>query len=533
MSALGHGIGRLGTVSLLCLLTTGCLVSSSPGAPPGPEDIGPPTPGKEVSIPMPKSKSYLRLWLPKEYTPRRRWPVIYCYHGWGVTAITWPFRQFTKEKGFVVVGMSYATRQWSVLLNFSKVDPEMAIFQETEEIVARHVNVNKDMVFMGGFSLGGYTTSILGERMLDRFAGLIIIGAGRVDHSAGPPPKDKIAGKPVFIAVGKKDWIHGGQAHKAAKTYRGFGADVTFEEWPTFGHDVNFKSKGMLDWFLSHSLLKNAQADLAKADKLRSAGKEGQAYATCVKVAHLWPDHEICEAAKKKADEMEAQAGRRFAAFETTRPRAPKMLAEIRRSYEGSCLGELAEARGLAMEGRLGRAHTAYLRLSRLRQSALTHSTAEKSAKAFEKQAEKLIGQARKAMEKRQVPKARKMLAEIQRTYEGSCLADLAAAEDLEMTGHLPEALSAYKKLAARGKLDPTGLAADEAAARIEKHANERLVAAREALRKSRFDEAGALLAEIQRDYAETRFARVAAKLLAELAKQKAATRPAPRPPSP
>ena len=55
-------------------------------------------------------------------------------------------------------------------------------------------------VFMGGVGHGGYSTSILGEQMLDELAGLVLFAAGRWrasrDRYTPRVIKEKIRGKP-------------------------------------------------------------------------------------------------------------------------------------------------------------------------------------------------------------------------------------------------------------------------------------------------------------------------------------------------
>jgi len=207
------------------------------------------TPG-QYDLEAPKAKNLFILWVPYDYTPDYTWPVIFCYHGAGGSVTTWPFYQVTRGQGFIIVGMNYTKpasgrrdRQW--------LSGEKTFFFEALAIVSARLSVDPEMVFMGGYSQGGYHTTLLGEQMLDRIAGLIILGAGRffIDHT--PPSMRLIHNKPIFIGVGENDSVHNPRARKAAKTYKLWGADVTFEEWPGVGHGINspeFPSKILLTW---------------------------------------------------------------------------------------------------------------------------------------------------------------------------------------------------------------------------------------------------------------------------------------------
>ena len=224
------------------------------------------TPG-HYHLKAPKMNDSFLVWVPYDYTPDRSWPVIFSYGGEG-GASTWLFQQVTRERGFIIVGMNY-TKSRSRRRDREWLSQEKEFFSEALAIVSNRLNVDPGMVFMGGGSRGGYHTSLLGEQVLDRLAGLIILAAGR--HTTNPylpavKPKAGVVnmprttigaharegagiihGKPIFIGIGENDKLHNRRAKKAAEVYKLWGADVTFEEWPGIGHSVNMEG-GLLDW---------------------------------------------------------------------------------------------------------------------------------------------------------------------------------------------------------------------------------------------------------------------------------------------
>jgi predicted esterase len=207
------------------------------------------TPGR-YELNAPKSNSSFILWVPLDYDPDYAWPLIFCYHGAGGSATTWPFQQVTNNQGYIIVGMNYSPLEEGAR-NPQWLDEEKAFFLESLEMVLARLSVDPEMIFMGGYSQGGYHTTLLGEQFLDKLAGLIVLGAGRffIDHS--PPDANKIKGKPIFIGVGEKDSVHNPRAQKAAMNYRFWGAEVTFEEWQGVGHGINtpeFPSKLLFNW---------------------------------------------------------------------------------------------------------------------------------------------------------------------------------------------------------------------------------------------------------------------------------------------
>jgi predicted esterase len=214
---------------------------------PKPEPIV--TPG-EYNLTAPNANVPFILYVPSDYTPKKSFPIIFCYHGAGVSATTWPFYQVTHGNGYIIVGMNYSSEASSHLgLEFIRY--EKALFLEALEMVSARLNVDQSLIFMGGYSQGGYATSLLGERIFDKLAGLIILGAGRYAVDRYPPSLKSIKGKPIFVGVGGDDTVHNPRAKLAANYYQGLWADVTFEVWAGVSHGINtteFPSKILLNW---------------------------------------------------------------------------------------------------------------------------------------------------------------------------------------------------------------------------------------------------------------------------------------------
>jgi hypothetical protein len=67
-------------------------------------------PGEDISVDV-NSKlagiDHFMVYVPSDYTDEQNWPVIFFYHGMGGQPTTWPFKQITGGKGFIVIGMGY------------------------------------------------------------------------------------------------------------------------------------------------------------------------------------------------------------------------------------------------------------------------------------------------------------------------------------------------------------------------------------------------------------------------------------------
>ena len=326
------------------------------------------SPGTEVRIAAPTTGKTFLLYVPIDYTHQRSFPVIFCYHGYRGSATTWPFKQVTKGQGFIVVGMNYATDAYYHKLRFTTTGPEKIFFDEVLEIIATRLNVDQDYIFMGGYSQGGYSSTVLGEQLLDRLAGNLVLGAGRCYVDMNPPPAELIRGHPFFYGVGELDDPHYPRAKRALQFYTECGADVTFEGWENETHKLSpqwmMKTK-MRGWLIAYGPMKQVESGLEKARIAEKGDRLGEALTLYTQIAEILPDAELCRGAKESAAHLRTQAETQFGRLKKTADEKPyaeavKALEAFRDKYAGSVfeehavqlLSELLNAKADALEGR-------------------------------------------------------------------------------------------------------------------------------------------------------------------------------------
>ena len=326
------------------------------------------SPGKEVRITAPKTGKTFLLYVPIDYTHQRSFPVIFCYHGYRGSATTWPFKQITKGQGFIVVGMNYATDAYYHKLRFTTTEPEKIFFDEALAIISTRVNIDRDYIFMGGYSQGGYSTTVLGEQLLDGLAGNLVLGAGRCYVDMNPPPAELIRGHPFFYGVGELDDPHYPRAKRALQFYTECGAEVTFEGWKDETHKLSpqwmTKTK-MREWLIAYGPMKQVESGIETAQIAEKGGRLGQALTLYTQIAEILPDAELCRAAKESAIHLRTQAETQFSGLKRTADEKPyaesvKALEAFRDKYTGSVfeehavqlLSELLNAKADALEGR-------------------------------------------------------------------------------------------------------------------------------------------------------------------------------------
>ena len=390
-----HGMGRV-CVGVLFLVISCSVVAVADGPAV--------SAGVEIGITAPKTGKTFLLYVPVDYTHKRKFPVIFCYHGYGGAATTWPFKQVTRGEGFIVVGMNYATdRYYKNHLPPAETGPEKVFFDEVLSLIASRVNIAEDYIFMGGYSQGGYSTTVLGEQLLDRLAGRLVLGAGRRDVDMNPPSAKQIRGHPVFYGVGALDDPHCPRAERAVALYTEWGADVTFERWEGETHRLSpewlTKTK-MREWLLAYGPMKQVESGFEKAQRAEEQGKLGEAFTFYTQIAGILPDMETCRAAEASATRIETEAETQFNRLkETTDATAyvkqVKRLEVFRDKYMGSVfaeqatelLTELLNAKADALEARAQAAAKAenYARALQLYKLYLTHFREAKRYAAVQK----------------------------------------------------------------------------------------------------------------------------------------------------
>jgi predicted esterase len=248
-------------------------------------------PGHEFSVDVNSRLAgidHFMLYVPSDYNDKHDWPVIFFYPGQGGQPTTWPFRQITGGKGFVVVGMGYVDNVNGPMtegqyINYMKRERKAVL--ETKKYISEHLKIDEKRLFITGCSKGGWHTSALLESSPKIWAGAVIFAAGRtksVTLIATDFGRKALRGKPLYIGAGEQD-TNLAAAKRAVEYYKRVGVKVTFEEYKGQGHIcIPPDPKKLYDWLIANSSIKEAQPDLprppqraqsAPQDKAGSAGR--------------------------------------------------------------------------------------------------------------------------------------------------------------------------------------------------------------------------------------------------------------------
>ena len=331
----------------LVTLVAGCGVAGAAQAPDEP-DL---RPGVETRVEAPRSGGHFIVYVPTDYAPTRRWPVIFCYHGQNGQPTAQPFKRVLGGKGFVIVGMAYLKRgvqRMTIAQMKEYMGQEAASFERAAAWVEQRLKVDKAMYFCGGFSKGGWTTSGLAEATPRTWCGVAILGAARQYFETPMDKPSALRGKPIYIGCGTKDpnFPH---AEKSARFYRQHGANVIFEPYDGLGHAMGWDTEALPNWLYANGPQRDLKGRLATARKAEAAGRLGRAYALYAELSQVSAESELCRSAGEVARKLAGQAETLLAAAETAVAEkryadASRPLARLTSRFEGSPFAERADA---------------------------------------------------------------------------------------------------------------------------------------------------------------------------------------------
>ena len=365
-------------------------------------------PGTEIRMTASQTEKTFLVYTPVDYTDKHPFPIIFCYHGYNGTATTWPFKQVTKGRGFIVVGMNYATDTYYKTLRPTETAAEKRFFEEVLSLLSKRLNIAKAFIFMGGYSQGGYSTTVLGEQLLDQLAGRLVLGAGRRDVDMNPPRAKLIRGHPLFYGVGELDDPHYPRAKRSSQLYTEWGADVTFEGWEGEKHGLSpawLKKTKMREWLIAYGPAKQVESGFKAAKAAEKQNKLGEAFTLYNQIADILPDTSSCQLAKEAAGRLATEAEAQLDLIQKTADGKPyaelvKTLESLRETYNGSIfaeravqvLHELLNAKADALEERARKAETEqnYARALQLYKLYLTYFTEAERYPQVEKHVKEL-----------------------------------------------------------------------------------------------------------------------------------------------
>ena len=285
------------------------------------------------------------VYVPTDYTDARKWPVIFSFAGLGGSAQIEPIKSITQGKGFIVVGVAYYMRGKEGYKHYGR---DIQNLQKVVRYLGRYLEIDEKQLFLGGFSKGGFYSSIILCAAPRTWAGALILGGGRSKGSKKAKQPSALRGKPIFIGCGSKD-EHMKYARSANTYFGSVKANVTFEAWSGMGHSCNSQSEKLRQWLLVNGPLKYARLEFNAAGKLE-ANSLGRAFNIYNWLRQVDDTNEICIEADKKVKAISQQAEQELSDADgiigdNRYVEATKLLIKLSDKYGGTPFSEKATQR--------------------------------------------------------------------------------------------------------------------------------------------------------------------------------------------
>jgi phospholipase/carboxylesterase len=201
-----------------------------------------------IHRPATKEHGEYSLYVPENYDPQRRWPMIIALHGGHGQGddylLTW--LRPAKSKGYIVLSPKSLDQTWSMMQPGVDIRSILAMVEELLDEYA----IDTGRLFATGLSDGGTFSFALGLSCPKLFAGIAPIAAAGEFIALFDLEQSKTL--PVFMVHGEKDFIFPvAMARRTHDLLTQSGFDVTYKELPEWGHAYTYSINEtlVLPWF--------------------------------------------------------------------------------------------------------------------------------------------------------------------------------------------------------------------------------------------------------------------------------------------
>ena len=196
------------------------------------------------------------VYLPEGFDAGKKYPLFAALHGSGVDERGF-FRYASRI--FVGLGCPLIAPKARGLSDWYVGDSGKDVFECIEHFIRLYPNIDKERLFLGGFSMGGYGTWRLGLFKPNYFRGLVIIsGALTAPEGTGGENIldmiDKVRNENFLIIHGDKDnAVPIENTRKAVEKLKALNANVEYIEVPGAGHGNFNKNAEIINWIKKHN----------------------------------------------------------------------------------------------------------------------------------------------------------------------------------------------------------------------------------------------------------------------------------------
>lgn len=297
---------------------------------------------------------------PNGYAPGKKFPLLVVLHGAGGTGEEFlPAWQVPEIQDLaILVAPSSKAATW--------VEEEIHALADLVEELKKTYGVDPNQVWMGGFSAGGFMTSLCVFEYFRKFAGAIVIGAGGA-RAENLPHYQEAAQKLSFcLYTGDKDHNLESMRRMKRRLESSGCKRLKYVEVPNQGHTFGQADAREIAKWLAEEIRevqrRTAERDRALEKELQEAARlsqkreMGRALSKYRAIAQAAPEgSDPGRRARAAAAELEKKAGAALdqadrAIRKGEWERARKIVERVRREYDGSEWADKAAAMGARLK---------------------------------------------------------------------------------------------------------------------------------------------------------------------------------------
>lgn len=183
----------------------------------------------------PGARGGFSIYVPEYYDPARSWPLVFALHGGGGDGFSflWSWLPTARAHGAILVAPTAVGRTWALMGE----DEDTPNLLRILDFVRGRLNVDASRLVLTGMSDGGTFCYVSGLEASSPFTHLAPVSASFHPMLAGMADESRIAGLPIMIAHGVRDWMfHVNMAREARGALARAGANVAYREIADLAH---------------------------------------------------------------------------------------------------------------------------------------------------------------------------------------------------------------------------------------------------------------------------------------------------------
>jgi len=249
--------------------------------------------------PVDGSPQYCRAYLPANYDPAKKWPLVIQLHGYNPANPVY-VRWWAADSRYAGIDTEFSNHQQAIYMephgrgNVSYLGMGDSDVVHAIAEAKRLFSVDDDRVYLTGDSMGGWGTWEIASRHPDLFAAIAPVFGGSDYHSRMPEEElaklspverfsnekestwamaDGLLNLPVFVHHGDQDRsVNVEYSRWAVRLLQRWGYDVRYQEFPGRSHEALESQNGnmTIEWFLQHRRNPNPRHVRIRSAELRN-----------------------------------------------------------------------------------------------------------------------------------------------------------------------------------------------------------------------------------------------------------------------